>query len=293
MNKEELNEVVEYLLNKKISEIKEYSVEINNGKPFFNKSDYKIAEGEPKYFELDVQGRSSGAIAIVTSNTMPLVVNKNLKYLPPYGWTDTIHNNGFFEQCHIIAYSLSARFTNRKNVFIGTEHLNTSIMAHWENKVKEQIKKYNDRILYRVTMKYKEKNQIPTGILIEAQSLENEFCLCETCYNIQPGVNFNYTDGTIIKDNRTVNEIEEIKARQLKNTRISEINIEDETKPKRTGIWKDYIINRKTNIYHLRGETENCYSIKRVDSKYLIETTTKEEELLNIELKACKKCKIM
>ena len=53
------------------------------------------------------------------------------------------------------------------------------------------------------------------------------------------------------------------------------------------------IINRKTNIYHLRGETENCYSIKNVDSKYLIETTTKEEELLNIELKACKKCKIM
>ena len=293
MNKEELNEVVEYLLNKKISEIKEYSVEINNGKPFFNKTDYKITEGEPKYFELDEEGRSDGAIAIVTSNTMPLLVNKNLKYLPPYGWTDTIHNNGFFEQCYIIAYSLSARFTNRKNVFIGTEHLNTSIMAHWENKVKAQIKEYNDRILYRVTMKYKGKNQIPTGILIEAQSLEKEFCLCEFCYNIQPGVNFNYTDGTIIKDNRTVNEIEEIKERQLKNTRISEINIEDETKPKRTGIWKDYIINRKTNIYHLRGEIENCYSIKNVDSKYLIETTAKEEELLNIELKACKKCKIM
>lgn len=45
---------------------------------------------------------------------MPLLINKNLKYLPPYGWNDVIQNDGFFEQCHIVAYSLSAKFTNIK-----------------------------------------------------------------------------------------------------------------------------------------------------------------------------------
>lgn len=294
MNKEELQMVIEKLINEDIKNTKEYSIKINNGKPIFSKEDYKIVEGIPEYFELDEYGRSNGSIALITSNTMPLLINKNLKYLPPYGWTELIHNDGFFEQCHIIAYSLSAKFSNRKNIFIGTEHLNTSIMAHLENKVKEQIKKYNDRVLYRVTMKYKGKNQIPTGILVEAQSLDSEFSLCEFCYNVQPDVDFKYNDGVIIEDNRTLEEIEKTKEGQQKNTKISEINIEDETKPKRTGIWRDYIINRKTNTYHLRGEVEECYSIKNVEPKYLIETTTKEEELSNIDLKACEKCnKIM
>lgn len=290
MNQKELQEMIDNLINKDIKTIKKYSVEINEGIPFFSNDDYKIVEGVPKYFEPDKYGRSNGTIAIVSKDTMPFIINKNLKYLPPYGWNDIIHNDGFFEQCHIIAYSLSARFTNRKNVFIGTEHLNTSIMAHWENEIKKQIKKKNDRILYRVTIKYKEKKQIPTGILIEAQSLNTDYSLCEFCYNIQPNVEFDYTDGKIIKDNRNKDEIEKTKKRQDKNTNISEFNIENETKPKRTGEWRDYIINRKTKIYHLRGEKDNCYSIRNADPKYLIETTTKEKNLINLKLKSCKKC---
>ena len=293
MSKKELYEIIDKLVNKDIRIIKDYAVEINEGKPFFTKNDYKTIEGVPKYFELDENGRSNGAIAIVSKDTMPLLINKNLKYLPPYGWNDVIQNDGFFEQCHIVAYSLSAKFTNRKNIFIGTEHLNTSIMSKCESEIRAQIKKKNDRILYRVTMKYKGKNQIPTGILIEAQSLNGEYSLCKFCYNIQPNVEFNYKDGSIIKDSRKRDEIEEtqkIDERQIKNTKINEINIADETIPKRIGNWKDYIINRRTNTYHLRGEKENCYSIRDVNPKYLIETTVKEEELIKLEIKACKKC---
>lgn len=290
MNQKELQDIIDNLINKNTKTIKEYSVEINKGKPFFNKDDYEIIEGVPKYFKPDEYGRSNGAIAIVSIDTMPFLINKNLKYLPPYGWNDVIQNDGFFEQCHIIAYSLSARFTNRKNIFIGTEHLNTSIMAHWENEIKNQIKKKNDKILYRVTIKYKGKNQIPTGILIEAQSLNTDYCLCEFCYNIQPNVEFNYKDAKIIKDNRQKNEIEKTEKRQIKNTKANEINIEDESMPKRTGLWKDYIINKRTKTYHLRGEKENCSSIKNVNPKYLIETTVKEEKLIDLKYKTCKKC---
>jgi len=290
MNKKEIGLQIESLISKNTKSIEKYSIELNNGKPLFYKDDYKIEEGVPKYFELDEYGRSKGAIALVTNNTMPLLINKNLKYLPPHGWNDVIQNDGFFEQCHIIAYSLSARFTNRRNVFIGTEHLNTSIMAHWESEIKKQIKKNNDRILYRVTMKYKGKNQIPTGILIEAQSFDTDYSLCEFCYNVQPNVEFNYDNGKIIKDNRNQYEINKAMEGQEKNTNINEFEVEDETTPKRTGIWKDYIINTRTNRYHLRGEKESCYSIKNVNPKYLIETTTKEEKLINLKLKGCKKC---
>ena len=81
----------------------------------------------------------------------------------------SLENKNIFERCHIIAYSLSARLADRKNIFIGTGTLNTSIMATIENKIRGYIKENDVRILYKVTVKYKGIDQIPTGILIEAR----------------------------------------------------------------------------------------------------------------------------
>ena len=39
-----------------------------------------------------------------------------------------MENQDLFERCHIIAYSLSARIADKKNIFIGTNALNKSIM---------------------------------------------------------------------------------------------------------------------------------------------------------------------
>ena len=82
-------------------------------------------------------------------------------------------------------------------------------MKKIENRVKKYIKENDVRVLYRVTVKYKGKNQILTGILIEAKSLDDEFSVCEFCYNIQKGVKFKYSDGTVIEDKRILPKIKQ------------------------------------------------------------------------------------
>jgi hypothetical protein len=70
------NNIVNELV-KKTSNVKDEVVILNNDKPLFNKKDYETIEGEPIYFEPDEYERSTGAMAIITKNTIPLVIKKN------------------------------------------------------------------------------------------------------------------------------------------------------------------------------------------------------------------------
>lgn len=182
---------VSELVEKGAKNIKEKSIPLNNGKPIFEKSDFNLVEGEPIYFELDELGRSNGAIAILSKYTIPLVIKKDLTYPNPYGWTKSLENKKIFARCHIIAYSLSAKLADKKNIFIGTNTLNTSIMAKIEKTIYKYIMENDVKVLYKVTIKYRGIDQIPTGILIEAQSLSDNFSVCEFCYNIQKNVKLN------------------------------------------------------------------------------------------------------
>lgn len=141
------------------------------------------------------------------------------------------------------------------------------------NKFKENKDKYI-RILYRVTPIYKGKNQIPTGILIEAKSVDTEFALCRFCYNIKKKVTFKYSDGTIIEDNRAI-----IKSIQKVKTSIEE---KKRVKSRNT----DFVLNAQTKKYHV----ENCKMLNNVDPKYIKEITTKEKSLIDNDYSACKVC---
>jgi hypothetical protein len=82
----EYNSAIKKLIEKDINNIKDEVVILNNDEPLFNKKDYELIEGEPIYFEPDEYGRSAGAIALISKNTIPLVIKKKLKYPEPYGW---------------------------------------------------------------------------------------------------------------------------------------------------------------------------------------------------------------
>ncbi len=73
----EMNELVNVNINK----VQESVVIVNNDKPLFKKQDYQTIEGKPKYFELDEYGRSSGAIAMLSIDTIPLVTKKKIHIL--------------------------------------------------------------------------------------------------------------------------------------------------------------------------------------------------------------------
>ncbi len=274
------NDKINELVKNGTKNIKENSITLNNDKPIFEKKDFNLIEGEPVYFDLDEFGRSSGAIAILSKNTIPLVIKKNLKYPNPYGWTRSLENKNVFERCHIIAYSLSAKFAEKPNLFIGTETLNTSIMAKIEKRIHKYIIDNDVKVLYKVTIKYKGIDKIPTGILMEAQCLEDDFSVCEFCYNVQKNVKFNYKDGTIIEDSR-VSIIEKVKRAVTKTFNSNKTKTSDEQT-------KNYIINRKTNKFHLKDN--ECKKLNNVESKYINETTATEKDLKNAGLTACEEC---
>lgn len=278
--KNNYNEEVNKLVKNGIKNIKETSKTLNNNKPIFKKEDYNLTEGEPIYFDIDKLERATGAMAILSKNTIPLVIKKNLKYPNPYGWNKSLENKNVFERCHIIAYSLSARFANKKNIFIGTNFLNTSIMAKIERRVYNYIMENNVKVLYKVTVLYKGIDKIPTGILIEAKSLDDDFNVCEFCYNVQKGVKFNYKDGTIIEDTR-INLIR--KARKLLNKK-DDLHIIKKDKKQ----IKDYIIDREKMQFHLKDA--NCKMMDNIRLKFLNETTAMKTELLKADLTACVCC---
>lgn len=69
-NKEEQ---IKELLNKNIDKIKDYAVQVNKGKSFFNKEDFNTIEGVPIYFEPDEYGRTKGQWQLSVKYT----INKN------------------------------------------------------------------------------------------------------------------------------------------------------------------------------------------------------------------------
>lgn len=270
-------EIIDEFLNKNVNKLEDFALVVNNNAPFFKKTDFEIVEGSPKYYEPDELNRTSGAIAIISKYTLSIMVEKHLKYPDPNGWTEKINNSGIFQRCHCIAYKLSAKKNNKNNIFIGTDDLNKKSMNEIENNVEQYIKqniKKDIKILYRVTPIYKGKNQIPTGILIEAQGLNTEFTLCRFCYNIKKKVKFKYSDGSIIKDNRGI-----IKPIQKVKTSI-------EKKKQEKSKNMDLVVNSQTKKYHI----EDCIVLNNVDPKYIKEITTKEKNLIDNGYSACKLC---
>ncbi len=270
-------QIIEKLLNKNIDKLKNFSFIINNDYPFFKNKDYELIEGNPKYFKHDEYGRASGGIAIISRYTLSIRTEKHLKYPDPNGWTKEIGKSGIFQRCHCIAYRLSAKKNEKDNMFIGTIDLNKTIMNEVENLLEQYIRKNEKRyirIIYRVTPIYKEKNQIPTGILMEAKSLDSDYTLCRFCYNIKKNVKFKYSDGTIIYDDGIIRkEIRKINEIYNKNRQIRNKNI-------------DFVLNSNTKKYH----TEKCSALNNVDPKYIKDITTKEQVLIEEGYLACKIC---
>lgn len=274
-------EQIKELVSKNIYKIKDYAVQVNNGTPFFKKEDFDIIEGTPIYFEPDEYGRTSGAMAIISRNTLSIRTEKHLKYPDPNGWTKTISESGIFQRCHCIAYRLSAKKNDKKNIFIGTVDTNKTIMGNIEQDIENEIRRNEDkyiRMLYRVTPQYKGKNQIPTGVLLELKSLDTDYQLCEFCYNVQSKVKINYTDGTLIEDNRILGKNKLVK---------SLTKAYNESRQKRTNNGNmNLVIDDQNKVYH----TENCTILNDVEPKYIKDITTKEQIIKDKGYSKCKKC---
>ena len=254
-----------------LSQVPAYSGEpyvvVNNNNPFFKDSDL-TTEAFEKYSDLDSLGRCGAAYANVCQEIMPTEKRGAIGMVKPTGWQtvkyDWVDGKYLYNRCHLIGYHLSGENANEKNLITGTRYLNVDGMLPFENLVADYVHETDHHVLYRVTPVFENSNLVASGVLMEAQSVEDDDVLfCVYCYNVQPKVTIDYATG---------------ESHASEDTNIQETS-------QSTGE-QTYIVNENTKKFHL----PSCSSVKDMNSGNKREFTGDRQELLDEGYSACKTC---
>ncbi|MDO5151010.1 MAG: DNA/RNA non-specific endonuclease [Oscillospiraceae bacterium] len=146
---------------------------------------------------------------------------------------------------------------------------------HFEDKTAEYIRRSGNHVLYRVTPVFDGSNLVASGVLMEALSVEDNgsgLSFCVFCYNVQPGIGINYSDGeSWITEEPVQTEPEEIKQETVSET-------------ENTG--QQYILNTNTKEFHY----PSCRSVSQMKEENKKEYTGTRDEVINQGYSACKNC---
>lgn len=188
-----------------VNKIPEYEgkpfVELNRNIPSFSDKDEKRIE---EYSKLDKYGRCGTAFANVSKELMPTKARESIGQVKPSGWHTVkyekiIKDRYLYNRCHLIAYQLAGENANERNLITGTRYLNVDGMLPFENKVANYVRKTGNHVLYRVRPIFNGDDLVARGVQMEAQSLEDNgrgVSFNVYCYNVQPGIEINYKDGS-------------------------------------------------------------------------------------------------
>lgn len=250
-----------------LKSIPEYSgepyVTIHDNVPFFLEEELTTNAFET-YSELDDLGRCGTAYANICEDIMPTEKRGKIGMIKPSGWHTVkytgIDGNYLYNRCHLIGYQLSAENANEKNLITGTRYLNVTGMLPFENMVADYVNETGNHVLYRVTPIYNQENLVADGVLMEAQSVENDdLAFCVYCYNVQPGIEIDYHTG---------------------DSKSSETE-----QPSKTS--EDlYVLNRNTKKFH----RPNCSSVQDIKPKNKQEFSGNTKALIQQGYSPCKNC---
>lgn len=249
-----------------LSEIPEYSgrayVVINDNVPSFNK--YELTtKGYETYASLDNFGRCGGAVASCGREIMPRPEEErgSISAVKPSGWVqaqyDWVSGKYLYNRCHLIGWQLSAENANKRNLITGTRYMNTEGMLPFENMVADYIKETNNHVAYRITPVYDGNDLVAKGVQMEAYSVEDDgegICFNVFCYNVQPGVEIDYTTGRSWAADGNV-EVKE----EPSDDKSSWVDVEQTEQQK--VITGQYVLNTNTKKIH----KTSCHHINRMN----------------------------
>jgi DNA-entry nuclease len=179
---------------------------VNGGVPLFTEQEF-TEQSFAYYSELDELGRCGVCMASIGQDLMPDEERGNISEVKPTGWHsvtyDGIDGGSLYNRCHLIGFQLTGENANPQNLITGTRYLNVDGMLDFENKVANYVSDTGNHVLYRVTPVFEGDNLLASGVLMEAESVEDrgeslEFCVY--CFNVQPGISINYADGNSEKE---------------------------------------------------------------------------------------------
>lgn len=188
-----------------LDDIPEYSGEpyvvIDGNVPEFDDAD-KTEESFESYSRLDALGRCGTAYANVGEDLMPNQEREDISSVEPSGWQnepyDFVDGGYVYNRCHLIGYQLSGENANERNLITGTRYLNVEGMLPFENQIAEYVRETGNHVLYQVTPIYDGTDLVASGVQMEAESVEDDGAGVQFnvyCYNVQPGVEIDYSDG--------------------------------------------------------------------------------------------------
>lgn len=193
----------------------EPAYELNGDYPQFTAQQKKETESYKEYSDLDEYGRCGSGITNIGPDTLALVTDRNnnaINKVKPTGWIEGnvkyegIMANELYNRCHLVAHSLGGADT-RWNLITGTRYLNEA-MIPYEDRVANYVKNTGNHVLYRVTPVYVGTNAVASGVQLEAYSVEDHgkgLSFNVYLYNVQPGVDIDYANGSSKLADQTIN----------------------------------------------------------------------------------------
>lgn len=178
-------------------------VAIHNNVPFFDTESKTLIEFE-EYSPLDNLGRCGVAYANICKALMPTESRESIRDVKPSGWNNVpykglVEGDYLYNRCHLIGFQLAGENANPQNLITGTRYLNVQGMLPFENMVADYVKETGNHVLYRVTPVFVGDELVARGVVIEAEDVEEDgedILFCVFAYNVQPGIEINYKDGS-------------------------------------------------------------------------------------------------
>ncbi len=183
-----------------------------DNQPRFTSEEKVLTDAFEQYASRDSLGRCGVAFANLSTALMPDEERESISSVTPSGWHnksyDFVSGGWVYNRSHMIGFQLAGEQANADNLITGTRYLNTEGMLPFENMVADYIKETEHHVLYRVTPVFIGDDLLAQGVIMEAWSVEDGgegICFCVFCYNVQPGVVFDYATG----DNHAADELPE------------------------------------------------------------------------------------
>ena len=174
---------------------------LNGNVPLFTEEDL-TDESYEYYGDLDRLNRCTYTMASIGRDLMPTEERGSIGQVKPTGWVtakyDFVDGKFLYNRCHLIGFQLTGENANEANLITGTRYMNVDGMLPFENMVADYIKETGNHVLYRVIPVFDGENLVANGVTMEAWSVEDSgegVCFYVYVYNVQPGVEIDYSTG--------------------------------------------------------------------------------------------------
>ena len=248
-------------------------VVIDNNEPDFTEEELTDQSYE-SYSDLDELGRCGVAESSIGKDLMPTEKRGKIGQVKPSGWQtlkfDNVEGKYLYNRCHLIGYQLTAENANEKNLITGTRYMNVDGMLPFENMVADYIKETDNHVMYRITPVFEGDNLVASGVLMEAESVEDQGAGIKFnvyVYNVQPGITIDYATGKA--------ELSDADASAA--TGNSGENAAEKT----------YVLNENTKKFH----TPECSGVKDIKEENKKSFTGSRDELIQEGYSPCGRCK--